>query len=77
MKCNSGLKWVNPFIHNVVEWPKILLKSCGVNTASNAERKYSQFPIDFLAVHLVTHFWSNFWSFRNKLFQRFTGAETD
>ena len=24
---------INPFIYNVVKWPKILLKSCGVNTA--------------------------------------------
>ena len=25
--------YVNPFMHNVVEWPNILQKSCGVNTA--------------------------------------------
>ena len=24
---------VNPFIHNVEKWPKILQKTCGVNTA--------------------------------------------
>ena len=24
---------VNPFMHNVVKWSKMLLKSCGVNTA--------------------------------------------
>ena len=23
----------NPFMHNVVKWPNILYKSCGVNTA--------------------------------------------
>ena len=23
----------NPFMHNVVKWPNILLKSCGVHTA--------------------------------------------
>ena len=25
--------WVNPFIHNIVKWPNILSKSCGVYTA--------------------------------------------
>ena len=24
---------LNPFMHNVVKWPNILQKSCGVNTA--------------------------------------------
>ena len=24
---------INPFMHNVVKWPNILQKSCGVNTA--------------------------------------------
>ena len=24
---------INPFMHNVVKWPNILLKSCGVHTA--------------------------------------------
>ena len=24
---------INPFMHNVVKWSKILSKSCGVNTA--------------------------------------------
>ena len=25
--------FVNPFMHNVVKWPNILQKSCGVHTA--------------------------------------------
>ena len=29
-----GLESVNPFIHNIVKWPNILLKSCGLNTAN-------------------------------------------
>ena len=29
----TGLKWVNPFTHDVLKWPNILLKSCGVHTA--------------------------------------------
>ena len=29
-----GVGWlINPFMHNVVKWPNILWKSCGVNTA--------------------------------------------
>ena len=29
----QGVQRVNPFVHNVVKWPNILLKSCGVNSA--------------------------------------------
>ena len=32
----SGRRFVspfNPFMHNVVKWPNIFKKSCGVNTA--------------------------------------------
>ena len=31
IRCNLNL--FNPFMHNVVKWPKILLKYCGVHTA--------------------------------------------
>ena len=32
--CDKTVKKTsNPFMHNVVKWPNILLKSCGVNSA--------------------------------------------
>ena len=32
-KIGAVTEKLNPFMHNVVKWPNIILKSCGVNTA--------------------------------------------
>ena len=33
IKARKASHLINPFMHNVVKWPNILQKSCGVNTA--------------------------------------------
>ena len=47
------VQWVDPFMHNVVKWPNILLKSSGVNTARFLKYVWPFYKIMYERVNVV------------------------